>query len=39
VTARACSALAAEACAMLADLPSSADELRHLASWIVTRDH
>ena len=32
-------ALAAEAGAMLADLPSSADDLRHLASWIVTRDH
>ncbi len=31
--------LAAEAKSMLADLPASADDLRHLASWIVTRDH
>jgi geranylgeranyl diphosphate synthase type II len=32
-------ALAAEAESMLSDLPASADDLRHLASWIVTRDH
>lgn len=31
--------LAAEAGAILADMPASADDLRHLASWIVTRDH
>lgn len=32
-------ALAAEAESMLSELPASADDLRHLASWIVTRDH
>ena len=32
-------ALAAEAVTMLTDLPASADDLRNLASWIVTRDH
>jgi len=32
-------ALAAEAVGMIRDLPPSADDLRQLASWIVSRDH